>query len=47
MDHALLLASRVSETDNANLHTFVLGAIMFAGTGLALWLLLRYGNRGA
>lgn len=47
MDHVLLYASRVSETNNANLHTLILGVIMVLGTGLALWLLLKFGNRGA
>lgn len=47
MDQVLQQASQIAETDNANLHTFVLGAIMFIGTGVVLWLLLKYGNRGA
>lgn len=44
---AALRATQTSEASNAGLHTAVLGLIMVVGTGLALWLLLKYGNRGA
>ena len=40
-------AAQTSDTSNAGLHTVVLGLIMVVGTAIALWLLLKYGNRGA
>lgn len=47
IDTAIILAAQTSETSNAGLHTALLGLIMLAGTGVAMWLLLKYGNRGA
>jgi len=47
MDDAMLFAQQVSETDNATLQTIILGLIMVVGTGVIMWLLLKYGNRGA
>ena len=40
-------AAQTSDTSNAGLHTAILALIMVVGTAIALWLLLKYGNRGA
>ena len=44
---AQISAAQTSETSNAGLHTAILALIMVVGTAIALWLLLKYGNRGA
>jgi hypothetical protein len=46
-DTAITLAAQTSEASDAGLQTVILGLIMVVGTALALWLLLKYGNRGA
>lgn len=46
-ENAVIVAAQRGESSNAVLHTTVLGLIMLVGTGVVLWLLLKYGNRGA
>ncbi|MFC6153580.1 hypothetical protein [Nocardioides yefusunii] len=43
----IVAATQQSEASNAGLNTAILGLIMLVGTGIVMWLLLKYGNRGA